>query len=195
MRNSFDDCTRVLTINPKNILALIIKGDALKYDIPYMSDIPLKTVRNEELIYYQQALELDKENTCNFIGRGFQGSDELVTLRNGEKRGSTQWWHHLNKMFELYSIEVPKYWNIREKTKEDESNALVFFTKLFKEEKEPIIVIQKPVPTEIKVKENVAPVENDKKGNVTKRKKKAPLKIKMFQNDVNINAPVRNYSK
>jgi tetratricopeptide (TPR) repeat protein len=118
MYESFIDSSAVLEMNPKNVLALIIKGDALKYDVHYVSNTaPLKTKRNEELIYYQQALELDKENSSNFIGKGFQGSDVVTIklgLRNGEKtRGSTLWWHHLNKMFEIYSIDVPMYYSLQ----------------------------------------------------------------------------------
>jgi tetratricopeptide (TPR) repeat protein len=118
MYESFVDSSAVLEINSKNILALIIKGDALKYDVHYVSNTtPLKTKRNEELIYYQQALELDKENSSNFIGKGFQGSDVVtmkLSLRNGEKtRASTLWWQHLNKMFEIYSVDVPKYYSLR----------------------------------------------------------------------------------
>lgn len=126
MNNAFIDSSTVLQQNPENVMALIIKGDSLKYDLAFaeggLNSRPVKTIRNEELIYYQQALELDSVHASSFIGKGFQGSDiidyiKIYKLTNEEKPKGTQWWHHLNKMLQTYSVDVPKYYSLRGESK------------------------------------------------------------------------------
>lgn len=91
---ALQDLDKALQVMPNSVLALIIKGDTIKYMSQEERNKMGENGKYNELKMYQQAMILDKRTSTKYIGRGFMTTTE----------GSTDWFTaHFDSMLNMYS--------------------------------------------------------------------------------------------